>query len=456
VRDAWVNNHLTILLVEFALAGGLAAIAAGVTVGAAGSLAVIRRRAEQNDGRGHPHRGGDLDDDDLPAPVRRVSAKGLGRRSLDALRVGVLVLDADDRPVLANPAAKEMGLLRSTGTVGGPPVAHTVVRTLAGQARRTGTRREVELDLPRGDGRDPLGVHIRAVALGDGHVTVEAADVTEAHRVARVRRDFVANVSHELKTPVGALQLLAEALLDATALATESSYDELRGADMRRDLAAARRFAERIQHESTRLGRLVSELLELGRLQGGEPLPEPVPVSVDRIVAEVIDRTRTPASVKGLKVRFLGTRGLTVFGSESQLMTAVANLAENAVSYSPDAEEGRPAPRVTITARGNDDLVEIAVIDQGIGIEPKDLDRIFERFYRADRARSRATGGTGLGLAIVKHIATNHGGQVTVTSTVGVGSTFTLRLPARPPEAALPLPPSIEIAAEPTGVKGSA
>ncbi len=452
----------------FAFAGGLAAIAAGVIAGAAGSLAVIRRRAEQDDAPERPHGVGDLDDDDLPAPVRRVSAKGLGRRSLDALRVGVLVLDADDRPVLANPAAREMGLLRAAGKVGGPPVAHTVVRTLAGQARRTGTRREVELDLPRGDGRDPLGVHIRAVALGDGHVTVEAADVTESHRVARVRRDFVANVSHELKTPVGALQLLAEALLDATALATDaslgssgaagtgSSADQLRDADMRRDLAAARRFAERIQHESTRLGRLVSELLELGRLQGGEPLPEPVPVPVDRIVAEVIDRTRTPASVKGLEVRFLGTRGLTVYGSESQLMTAVANLAENAVSYSPDAEEGRPAPRVTITARGGAEFVEIAVIDQGIGIEPKDLDRIFERFYRADRARSRATGGTGLGLAIVKHIATNHGGQVTVTSTVGVGSTFTLRLPARPPEAALPLPPSFEITVESAGVKRSA
>src|SRR5437763_1635682 len=163
---------------EFALAGGLAAVAAGVTVGAAGSLAVIRRRGEQDDGRGRPHPVADLDDDDLPAPVRRVSAKGLGRRSLDALRVGVLVLDADDRPVLANPAAKEMGLLRATGTVGGPPVAHTVVRTLAGQARRTGTRREVELDLPRGHGRDPLGVHVPAVALGAGRATVGAADGT--------------------------------------------------------------------------------------------------------------------------------------------------------------------------------------------------------------------------------------------------------------------------------------
>src|SRR5256886_14328343 len=395
------------------------------------------------------------DGDDAESGLR-AGTKGLGRRSLDALRVGVLVLDGEDRAVLANPAAKEMGLLRAGTTVGGAPVAHTVVRTLAGQARRTGTRREVELDLPRGGGRDPLGVHIRAVALGDGYVTVEAADGTQAPPVARVRRDFVANVSHELKPPAGALQLLAEALLDATDVAADSTDEELRQTDFRHDLAAARRFAERIQHESTRLGRLVSELLDLTRLQGGEPLPEPAPVSVDRIVAEVIDRTRTPASAKGLEVGFVGMRGLTVYGSESQLMTAVANLAENAVAYSPDAEDGKPAPRVTITARGDDDLVEIAVIDQGIGIEPKDLDRIFERFYRADKARSRATGGTGLGLAIVKHIATNHGGQVEVVSTVGVGSTFTLRLPARPPDAVLPLPPSVEIAAETAEAKGSA
>jgi two-component system sensor histidine kinase SenX3 len=252
-----------------------------------------------------------------------------------------------------------------------------------------------------------------------------------------VRRDFVANVSHELKTPVGALQLLAEALLDALQSEDDDAPDPV----------AARRFAERIHHESTRMGRLVSELLELSRLQGAEPLPEPAPVPVDRIVAEVIDRTRTPASAKGIEVGFVGMRGLTVYGSESQLMTAVANLAENAVAYSPDADDDGPAPRVTITARGDEDIVELSVIDQGIGIEPKDLDRIFERFYRADKARSRSTGGTGLGLAIVKHIATNHGGQVDVVSSVGVGSTFTLRLPARPPDAALPLPTSVEIAA---------
>lgn len=360
------------------------------------------------------------------------STRDLGRRSLDALRVGVLVLDAGDRPVLANPPAHDMGLLRP-GVAGSPTVAHTLIRTLAGQTRRTGTRREVELDMPRGRGLEPLGVHIRAVSLGDGHVTIEALDVTESHRLTRVRRDFVANVSHELKTPVGALQLLAEALREA--IDTDNAET---------DLEAARRFAERIRHESNRLGRLVSELLELSRLQGGDPLPAPDPVAVDRIVAEVVDRTRTAASVKGIELEWSGRRGLTTYGSESQLVTALSNLVENAIAYSPERPPEAPAAEIRLVTRLVEDGVEISVSDQGIGIEPKDLDRIFERFYRADRARSRATGGTGLGLAIVKHIATNHGGHVEVASVVGEGSTFTLRLPSRPPEHALPLPPLVE------------
>jgi two-component system sensor histidine kinase SenX3 len=357
----------------------------------------------------------------------------------------VVVLDATDEPVLVNPSARVMGLLRA-GPRPGTIAAHPIVRTLAGQVRRSGVRREVELDLPRGgeDGAaDPIGVLLRAVGLGNDYVAVEAADVTEAHRVARVRRDFVANVGHELKTPIGALQLLSEALLDATdpGSATPS-------ADPADDVAAARRFAERIHHESTRLGRLVNELLELSRLQGAEPLPEPTPVPVDAVIAEVLDRTRTGAAAKGIEITVTGPGDLTVYGSDAQLATAVANLVDNAMAYSP---EGR---QVAVTCRGDDEHVEISVADQGIGIAAKDLDRIFERFYRSDRARSRATGGTGLGLAIVKHIATNHGGRVDVTSTVGEGSTFTLRLPARPPEAAALLPESAEIETDWVGVVG--
>ncbi len=349
---------------------------------------------------------------------------GLGRKTIDSLRAGVVVLDPDDVPVLVNPAARAMGLLR-TGATPGSIAAHPLIRTLAGQVRRTGVRREIELDLPRGrdsSGVNPLGVHLRAMGLGAGYISIEAVDVTESHRLARVRRDFVANVSHELKTPIGALQLLAEALVDAT----EPAGDGV--PDLSEDLVAARRFAERIQHESTRLGRLVQELLELTRLQGAEPQPAPEPVSLDWVLAEVVDRTRTAATARRVEIVVDGQRGLTAYGSDSQLATAVANLVENAINYS--AED----TTVRVTVRGTDEHVEVAVADQGIGIAPNEVDRIFERFYRADQARSRATGGTGLGLAIVKHIASNHGGRVDVSSTLGGGSTFTLRLPARPPD----------------------
>ncbi|MDO3703910.1 ATP-binding protein [Micromonospora sp. C28SCA-DRY-2] len=368
---------------------------------------------------------------------------GLGRRTIDSLRAGVVVLDADDQPVRVNPAARAMGLLR-TGATPGSVVAHPLIRTLAGQVRRTGVRREIELDLPRGRdsaGENPLGVHLRAMAIGGGHVAVEAVDVTESHRLARVRRDFVANVSHELKTPIGALQLLAEALLDATEPAGAGAPD------LSEDLVAARRFAERIQHESTRLGRLVQELLELTRLQGAEPQPPPEPVAVDWVVAEVVDRTRTSAAARHIEVAVTGERGLTVYGSDTQLATAVSNLVENAINYSGEDTT------VRIATRADDEHVEIAVTDQGIGIAPTDVDRIFERFYRADQARSRDTGGTGLGLAIVKHIASNHGGRVEVASTLGGGSTFTLRLPARPPDDLLATLPPAGIEAGPAELR---
>lgn len=343
-----------------------------------------------------------------------------------------MLLDANDVPIMVNPSARAMGLLRA-GLTPGSVTAHPILRTLAAQVRHTGARREVELDLPRSGG-EPLGVHLRAVAIGGGMISIEAVDVTDAHRVDRVRRDFVANVSHELKTPIGALQLLAEGLLDATDPSAP-------GADAANDVAASRRFAERIQRESARLGQLVTELMELSRLQGAEPLPDPEPVSVDWVIADALDRTRTAATAKRIELVVVGTRGLTIFGSGTQFATAVGNLVENAVAYSPEGSA------VIISALAEGERVDISVSDQGIGIGPADLDRVFERFYRADQARSRATGGTGLGLAIVKHIATNHGGRVDVRSRLGGGSTFTLRLPARPPEATFPLPASVEIGA---------
>jgi two-component system sensor histidine kinase SenX3 len=239
-----------------------------------------------------------------------------------------------------------------------------------------------------------------------GPVALVLQDVTEARRVEAVRRDFVANVGHELKTPVGALALLAEAI--------EGAAD---------DPEAVQRFAGRIAHEADRLARLVRELIDLSRIQGGEPLPELVPVEIDMVLAEAVDRTRTAARAKDLEIVVGGQAGLVVRGVESQLATAVTNLLANAVAYSSGSD------KIAVAARARSGFAEIAVTDSGIGIPRKDRTRVFERFYRVDQSRASSTGGTGLGLAIVKHVASNHGGSVSVWSEEGLGSTFTLRIP---------------------------
>jgi two-component system sensor histidine kinase SenX3 len=238
-------------------------------------------------------------------------------------------------------------------------------------------------------------------------VAVLLEDVTDARRLEDVRRDFVANVSHELKTPAAALGLLSEALQQAA-----------------EDPVAVRRFAEQAQRESGRLGTLVQDLVALSRIEGAERIPDPEQVQLDRVIAEAIDRVGTAARARGITIERSGEPALLVLGSEGQLVTALGNLLDNAVNYSPDGAA------VLVSARSDRGTVEVNVIDQGIGISAADAERVFERFYRADPARARATGGTGLGLAIVKHVATNHGGSVDVRSTEGHGSTFTLRLPA--------------------------
>jgi two-component system sensor histidine kinase SenX3 len=295
-----------------------------------------------------------------------------------------------------------MGVVRSGRVV----VAD--LRRLAREARRDGEVRTATVDTPGVRlARGPIAVSAQAAPLVEsGYVALLLTDVTEQRRLEAVRRDFVANVSHELKTPVGALTLLAEAVQDA--------------AD---DPEAIRRFAGRMQHEGIRLGRLVAELIELSRLQGAEPLPAPAVVEVDDVVAEALDRTRLAAETAGITVVAGGERHLALRGSEAQLVTALVNLVDNAIAYSP------AGTRIAVGTRRRDTTVEVSVSDQGIGIAERDLERVFERFYRADPARSRATGGTGLGLAIVKHIASNHGGEVSVWSVEGSGSTFTLRLP---------------------------
>lgn len=325
---------------------------------------------------------------------------------LSVLRSSAVVLDESDAVVKASSAAYALGLVR------GGQLAVEPMLLMARDTRRDGEIRQIELDLPRrGSGRgDALAVSARVAPLGSRLVLLLVEDLTEARRIEAVRRDFVANVSHELKTPVGALSLLSEAVTDAA-----------------EDPEAVTRFAGRMQNEATRLTSLVQELIDLSRVQNDDPLEDSEPIGVEGLVDEAIDRCRQTAGNKHITLVSGGTAKLHVWGNRGQLAAALGNLVENAVNYSPARTRVGIAGR-RIAAPGGD-LIEIAVTDQGIGISSVDKERIFERFYRVDPARSRATGGTGLGLAIVKHVAASHGGEVTVWSAEGQGSTFTLRLP---------------------------
>ncbi len=358
---------------------------AGLVAGAAGVLA-FRSSERERLGLSQPS------EPELPPGVTEV---------LSVLRSAAVVLDLADGVAKASPAAYAFGLVR------GHELVHAELREMATEVRRSGLVGERELELPRGPfGRARLVVYARVAPLGADHVLVLVDDRTEARRVEEIRRDFVANVSHELKTPIGALHLLAEAVHDAA--------DEPE---------AVRHFATRMQRESMRLSTLVQEIIDLSRLQVADALHPPEPVGVDEVVAEAVDRCRLVAQAKGIEVVIGGDVGAGVFGDHNLLVTAVRNLVDNAIAYSADGT------RVGVGVRREAGVVEVAVSDQGIGIAATDQGRIFERFYRVDPARSRATGGTGLGLSIVKHVAANHGGEVTVWSMPSQGSTFTLRLP---------------------------
>ncbi len=341
-------------------------------------------------------------DDPAPAPADAAAVLATVAAALDT---GAVLLDGYD-VVLANDAAVAMRVVRGSRLVS--PQLARLVHT----ARRTG--RKTSEDVALAWGASTLAVRATAAPVtGTDQLVLLLKDVTEQQRVDAVRRDFVANVSHELKTPVGALLLLAETFRD--------------GVD---DPVDARRFADRMVHEAVRLARLVQELLDLSRLQGGEPLPPPTSVPVREVLSDAVDRVRLAADGAGVTIVVGAVGNLEVWGDGRSLVTAVTNLLDNAVGYSAAGTTVGVGARCRETDTATE--VEISVKDQGIGIPAADLDRVFERFYRVDAARSRATGGTGLGLAIVKHIAGNSGGRVSVWSQEGVGSTFTLQLPIPP------------------------
>ncbi|MBJ8347859.1 cell wall metabolism sensor histidine kinase WalK [Antrihabitans sp. YC2-6] len=316
---------------------------------------------------------------------------------------GIAVVDKHRDVVLFNPRAEELGMVRNR-------LIDERAWLAAQRVLQTGNPAEADLSTKNRSGRERIAVRCVARMLSreeTSFVVLFADDDSEQVRMEATRRDFVANVSHELKTPVGAMGLLAEALLES--------------AD---DPDSVRHFGQRVLAESIRLGSMVNELIALSRLQGAEKLPDLDVVDVDQVVAEAVDRSRTTAEAADITVNTDHPSGLEVLGDQTLLVTALSNLVENAIAYSPKGSF------VSVSRSIRAGKVAIAVTDRGIGIAKEDQERVFERFFRVDKARSRATGGTGLGLAIAKHVAANHNGEITLWSKLGTGSTFTLRIPA--------------------------
>ncbi|TDD19661.1 two-component sensor histidine kinase [Kribbella turkmenica] len=321
---------------------------------------------------------------------------------LSVLRSSAVVMGPEDQVLQASAPAHVLGIVR------GERLVVEDLLTMVRAVRRDGEIRQQDLEIVRGRLGATQYVSARVAPLGSQLVLVLVEDRTRERRLDAIRRDFTVNVSHELKTPIGALILLADAVSEASD-----------------DPEAVQRFSGRMRVEASRLSRLVKEIIELSRLQGDDPLENPGPVDINAVIDAAVDRCRIDAEDRDIKIVVKTEPELEVMGSEDQLAMAIGNLVENAVNYSPDGT------RVAVAAHPIGDLVELTVSDQGVGIPSSDLERIFERFYRVDRARSRETGGTGLGLSIVKHIASIHGGDVRVWSVEGQGSTFTVRLPLR-------------------------
>ncbi len=320
---------------------------------------------------------------------------------IEALESAGVVLDPSNNVVKASPGALSFGLVWNQALV------HPELVRLVDRVRRSGEPVTEELNVSRGPfGDATLYLFVRVARLGARYILLIAEDRTESHRLDEVRRDFMANISHELKTPIGAVSLLAEALASAAG-----------------DPKQVRKFASQLTTESERLARITREIIELSRLQSQDALTKADRVDIDHVVAIAIDQNRVLADSHHIRLVRGGDKNSEVYGDEALLAIALHNLISNAIQYSPDGS------RVGIGINSAEGVVEIAVTDQGVGIPEDELDRVFERFFRSDPARSRNTGGSGLGLSIVKHVVQNHGGDIRVWSQPGNGSTFTVRLP---------------------------
>jgi len=322
------------------------------------------------------------------------------RELLDLLDVGSLIVAPGEIPLYISPGAIKLGIIRDNRIISEELIS--ILRNV----RRTQISQEANIEIalgPIGQGTRKLSVKVSPYRVGQLIVFIQ--DESEAERIDEVRRDFVTNVSHELKTPISALRTLSEAVKES---ATEPQQ---------------KKFAELMQSETERLSHLVQEIINLSRLQDSDPLMAANSIDVDEVVNEAIDQCRTLAGARQIEIFRGPASQARVIGDRNYLISAVDNLIENAINYSPEKT------KVTVNTDIVGEIVEISVIDQGIGIAESDLGRIFERFYRVDPARSRQTGGTGLGLSIVKNVAMKHGGDVSVWSSQGTGSTFCLKLP---------------------------
>lgn len=329
------------------------------------------------------------------APTELLAVLG----SLDSMSI---LFSENEGVIHASSEANQIGILRNGRVVSEELLA--LIRVV----RRTHLLQEGNIELPTTAlSEKESNLRVRVVPLNeDGMILVLIDDVSEAQRVDAVRRDFVANISHELKTPIGALSLLSEAV------AASSDDPEM-----------VRHFAEKMSVTSKRLTELVQQIITLSKLQDTNPLREFELVDVADLITEAISQSQTNAEARFIILNHEILSEAQLFGDREQLVMAIHNLIENAINYSPENT------KVTISMNTDSDSVSIIIKDQGIGISEGDLERIFERFYRIDPARSRETGGTGLGLSIVKHVATIHGGEVSVWSKPGEGSTFTMKLP---------------------------
>lgn len=327
-------------------------------------------------------------------------AESFAGEVIDVLAAAGVLVDEFDRVVRVSDGAERMGL------VAGKRLLHAPLVELVRRARQAEQVLETEAELAPQQGLEAKFVAARAAKFGNRFVILLVDDRTETRRLESIRRDFVANVSHELKTPIGAISLLAEAIQNAT--------DDPEMLD---------KFAASLQRESQRLGNLVQEIIELSRVQGGIVPEARTQLEMRAVVMDAIERNQLLADQRGIRLVANAPAGIKLTGDQEMLTVAVRNLVENAIVYS------EPATQVGVGLRESEGSVEISVTDSGIGIPEAEQERIFERFYRIDPSRSRETGGTGLGLSIVKHAVANHGGEVRLFSRQGVGSTFTIRIP---------------------------